>query len=423
MGNSQAAGSRGVDYDAVIIGASLSGCATAILLARAGARVALIDKRHDPRAFKRVCGHFIQASAIATIERLGLLEAMMSAGAVRSGFRVWTSSGWIDSGAQGTVGRGINLRRERLDPLIRAHAADTPGVELILGWGAHELLRERERIRGVVLRDRGGGLMRLRAQLLVGADGRASSVAALAGVRPRVSPHGRFNYAAYFEGPPPAAAPDGAVWMLSPDWAGALPTDNGLTVYMCMPTKARLPEFRRDPAAALVDFVGALPDAPPIAASRRVGPMIGKLEMPNIARAPTAPALALVGDAALAVDPLWAVGCGWALQSAEWLADSVAGSLLGEEPLERGLARYRRRHARALRGHALVMRRYATGRPMNARERFMLSAAARDERLAASFEEFATRSVGLGRFFRTAMPRAVLVSARGAVSTPQARGQ
>ena len=79
--------------------------------------------------------------------------------------------------------------------------------------------------------------------------------------------------------------------------------------------------------------------------------MLGKIEMPNRVRVPTAPGLALVGDAAQAVDPLFGIGCGWAFQSGEWLADSVAPALRGEEPLERGLKRYRRLHKRKLGGH------------------------------------------------------------------------
>ncbi len=77
-------------YDAVIVGASLAGCTTAILLGRAGARVALVEKKPDPDAFKRICSHFVQASALPTIERLGLLEPFMAAGAVRSRVRAWT---------------------------------------------------------------------------------------------------------------------------------------------------------------------------------------------------------------------------------------------------------------------------------------------------------------------------------------------
>lgn len=111
------------------------------------------------------------------------------------------------------------------------------------------------------------------------------------------------------------------------------------------PTKKRQDEFRRDPIPALVSYIAALPDAPPILTSRMVGRAVGKIDMPNVIHAPTAPDLALVGDAALATDPLWGVGCGWALQSGEWLADSVAPALLGDEPLQRGLQRYRRCHS------------------------------------------------------------------------------
>src|SRR3954453_9517770 len=78
------------DRDAVIVGGSLAGCTTAILLARSGARVALVEKQPDPAAFKRMCSHFIQASSVPTIERLGLLEPFVAAGAVRPRARLWT---------------------------------------------------------------------------------------------------------------------------------------------------------------------------------------------------------------------------------------------------------------------------------------------------------------------------------------------
>src|SRR3954452_1196540 len=68
------------DYDAVIVGASLAGCATAIAIGRTGARVALVEKRPDPAAFKRMCSHFIQASAVPALDRLGLLEPIVEAG-------------------------------------------------------------------------------------------------------------------------------------------------------------------------------------------------------------------------------------------------------------------------------------------------------------------------------------------------------
>src|ERR1051325_2484227 len=117
------------DYDAVVVGASLAGSATAILLGRAGARVALVEKQPDPAAFKRICSHFIQASGVPTVERLRLFEPIMEAGAVRCRRHAWTRGGWI-AAPPDRAGQAINLRRERLDPIVREAAASTDGVDL-----------------------------------------------------------------------------------------------------------------------------------------------------------------------------------------------------------------------------------------------------------------------------------------------------
>jgi flavin-dependent dehydrogenase len=408
-------GAGAAEYDAAIVGASLAGCTAAIMLARAGAKVALIEQRPDADAFKRICTHYIQSSAVATLERAGLLEPMVRAGALRSRGRLWTRWGWV-APRRSSVPSGVNLRRERMDPLVRRIAAETPGVELFLGRTVNALVREGDTVRGVTARNSHGETLTLRAQLVVGADGRDSSVAKLAGVRTKTVPHGRFAYGGYYEGPAPAGAPDASLWLLDPHMAAAFPTDSDLTFYAVMPTMERLPEFRSDPAKALAEFVGGVPDAPPILASRLVGQLTGKIDMTNVIHTPTAPGLALVGDAAGALDPLWGIGCGFAFQSAEWLSDSVAPALLGGEPLEHGLKRYRRRHARKLRGHTEMILGYASGRKMDVPERLLFSAAARDERLAMTFEAFGTRNIGPARMLASTVPRAVLVNARHAIS-------
>jgi 2-polyprenyl-6-methoxyphenol hydroxylase-like FAD-dependent oxidoreductase len=378
------------DFDVAIVGASLSGCTAAILLSRAGARVALIEKQPDPAAYKRLCSHFIQASAVPTLERLGLMEAILAAGGQRARGLLWTRWGWIEPTEEPTA-YGVNLRRELLDPLVRAAAAATPGVELMQGQTAVRLLRDDSGFAGVAVRDSHGEDLEIPARLTIGADGRDSPVAAMAEVKERTRPHGRFAYGAYFEGPLPDFAPDAGLWMMDPQVAAAFPTDAGLVLYVAMPTKEHLPKFKEDVEGALVEWVGSVPEAPPIRESRQVGPIIGKLDMTNRIRRPVTPGLALVGDSALAADPLFGVGCGWALQSGEWLADSVSPALRGVDSLENGLRRYRKRHRRQLGMHARLIHDYSSGRKFDFSERLMFATAARDPRAATLVEAVGTR--------------------------------
>jgi 2-polyprenyl-6-methoxyphenol hydroxylase-like FAD-dependent oxidoreductase len=400
------------DYDAVVVGASLAGCTTAILLGRAGARVALVERSPDPVAFKRVCSHHIQSSALPTIERLGLLGEMAAAGAAMGHVRLRTPWGWIALPEDTDAPTCLNLRREVLDPIMRRAAAATPGVDLLLGRRVTELLRDGEAISGVVASDGSPEPVRLRAPLVVAADGRDSTVAELAGVPTKDTPHARIAYGGYFSGPPIDGAPNPSAWFLEPQWAAAFPTDSDLTFYAAMPTRDHLPTFKANPLEALVDFVSAVPDAPPIRESEPIAPILGKLDMTNHRRPAAGPGLALVGDAALAIDPLWGVGCGWAMQSAEWLADSVAPALAGAEPLDRALKRYRRRHARELGGFARLMEDFSSGRSLNRGERLLFRAAVLDEHVAERFDAFGTRRVRPERFLPTAMPRALAVHAR-----------
>jgi flavin-dependent dehydrogenase len=380
------------DYDVAIVGASLSGCTAAILLSRAGAKVALIEKSPDPSAYKRVCSHFIQASAVPTIERIGLYEPILAAGGLRSRFHSRTPWGWIEPTEKRSA-YCLNLRRSLLDPMLRERAAAQPGVELMLGQSAEQLIRDGGAFAGVAVRDREGNQREIGARLVVGADGRDSRVAEMAEVKEKTLPHNRLAYGGYFEGPKPKLWPDGAVWLLDPDMAAAFPTDGGQVFYIAMVHKDRAPEFKEDAERALVDHVAGVPEAPPIRESRLVAPVIGKIEMPNRIRGPIAPGLALIGDAALATDPIFGVGCGFAFQSGEWLADSVSPALHGIESLENGLRRYRKRHRRQLGMHARLIHDYSTSRTFDRGERLMIATAIRDPQAAAIFEAMATRRI------------------------------
>lgn len=404
------------EYDVAIVGASLAGCTAAILLSRAGARVALIEKSPDPEAFKRICSHLIQASAVPTIERLGLYEPMLEAGALRSRLHSRTPWGWIEP-TESRQAYCLNLSRTLLDPMLREAAAAEPGVELMLGQSAERLLADGGAFGGVATRDREGNEREIVARLVVGADGRDSRVAALAHVKDRTLPHSRLAYGGYFEGPKPRFWPDGAIWFLDPDMAAAFPTNGGQIFYIAMTHKDRAPEFKADPERALVEHVAGVPEPPPIRESKCVAPVIGKIEMPNRVRGPIAPGLALIGDAALATDPLFGVGCGFAFQSGEWLADSVSPALREVESLDHCLRRYRKRHRHQLGMHARLIHDYATGRKFDPVERLMMRTAIRDPQAAALFEAVGTRRATPPQMLLPMAKRLAIANVRRLVGT------
>src|ERR671937_374744 len=345
------------DYDVAIVGASVAGCTTATFLGRQGAKVALIESHSDPAAFKRMCTHFIQASASPTIHRLGLEDAFREARGRRSDINIWTRYGWI-SFRRDAAGPPIsewapwNIRREKLDPIIREQAAGTNGVELLLGHTVNGLLRDGGRVTGVKVRERSGEEHEIRAKLVVGADGRDSEMAKLGGAETKLKPHNRFGYMAYYRDTPLVTGDSAQMWLLDPDVAYAFPTDSELVCLATFPSKEKLPEFKADPEQAMARMFERLADGPRLDPDKRVSNVLGKLEMPNMVRKPVQPGFALVGDAALAPDPLWGVGCGWAFQSGEWLAEAVGPSLAGDpDAVDAGLEPYRKRHRAGLAAH------------------------------------------------------------------------
>ncbi|MFD7629310.1 NAD(P)/FAD-dependent oxidoreductase [Streptomyces sp. NPDC059851] len=391
--------SAGYDYDVVISGAGLAGSAAAILLARRGARVALLERRSDPGAYKVLCTHSLHAGAYPVLDELGLIPALEKAGAVRNEARWYTRWGWIEPRAAPKgpeLPYAYNIRRSTLDPLIRSRAAETPGVDLLLGHRVTGLLGGAGRASGVCV-STPRGERQIRARLVVGADGKESAVAKFAGVPARSYENARFGYLAHFRGLPlPGGI--GHTWFLEPDMAYAFPNDDGVTVIAVLPDKKRLPAFREDLEGSFLACVRALPDAPPIDSAERITKFIGVLDHPLLTREPTAPGVALIGDAALTGDPLWGVGCGWALQSAQWLARAVASTAAGRGDLDRSLAAYARTHRRRLSGYQYLAADFARARPFNPLERLMFSAAARDESMARHMHLFASRLIGPLRF-------------------------
>ena len=352
-------GTQSLDYDAVIVGGSLAGC-TAGDPPRAARACAsrIVEKQPDPKAFKRMCTHFIQASAVPTVERLEMLEPIEAAGGVRPHFQAWTRWGWIKPPRE-RAQLSLNIRREVLDPMLREAAAATPG-------------RRRAPRPGGPRADL-GRRARSPASARATPSGEELDAARPAGDRRR-RPRLRHRRALRRQGkgPPPRALR--LRRLLRRGAAGLRPRrldlDDGPELGGRLPDRQRPHLLRGDgdqgPPAGVqtrrrrgADLLHLRRPRARRRSARRgwSRTVLGKIEMPNRVRVPVAPGLALVGDAAQAVDPLFGIGCGWAFQSGEWLADSVAPALHGEEPLERGLKRYRRLHKRKLGGHTVARQR------------------------------------------------------------------
>jgi len=397
------------DFDVAVVGASVAGCTAARLFAEAGARVALIEKRSDPTAYKVTCTHAILPPAAPVIDRLGLAPLLTERGAVRTGTDVWTPyAGWLDLPDGANEGWGVT--RRTLDPLLRDLAANTQGVEFLPGWTAKEVLATGPA--SIEIEDHNRRRVRIHSRLLVGADGRDSMLAQLARVPGRVRPHNRFFYFAHWRGVEPVTTSI-RVWLQDPHGGGAqFPNEDGITMLVTAFARSLMPDVRADVEGSYLRRLEALCDGPDLSNAERVSKVMGKLEMPNVIRLGAKPGLAFIGDAALATDPLFGVGISFALQSAEWLVDATRGSLDDTRGLEAALRRYRRRFLVRLGPHHLHIASYSIGRGLNAVERHLVRRAATDPVVAAAFGGFFTRELPISALLHPAVVARLLAPRR-----------
>lgn len=381
------------EFDVVVVGASVAGCTVARLFAQQGARVALVERRHDPAAYKVACTHAILPPATPVIERLGLAPLLLDRGVPRTWAELWTPyGGWSTSE---DIPDGWGVTRRTLDPLLRGLAVDTPGVEFFAGWTARRILTERGRAAGIEAESRNQARVTLHARLVVGADGRESALARLAEIPGRTRPHNRFFYFSYWRGIEQARTTRGPsirLWLLDPDGAAQFSNEDDLTVLVTTFHKSRLAHVRSDIEGAHMRALAELPDGPDLAGAERVSKIVGKLEVPNIIRTAAAPGLAFVGDAAMACDPLFGVGISFAFQSAAWLVDATSRALDRPHGLDAALSRYRRKFAWHFLPHHLQIADFSTGRKLRPIERRTFRKAATDPIVARALGQVFVRT-------------------------------
>jgi flavin-dependent dehydrogenase len=311
--------------EVLIAGAGPAGSVAALVLARAGVRVLLVDRSQFPR--HKLCGDTVNPGTMALLQQLGLAEPIERRGLPLGGMLVTNEAGFaVDAQyAAGMTGRAIS-RRELDAVLLEAAAAAGARVEL----GARvvspivDQAGDKLRVRGAVLAARGRRI-RLPAAVTIAADGRRSTLAFGLGLaRHPVHPR-RWAVGAYFTGVTGMGA-RGEMHLRRPHYIGvsAVPDD---LVNACVVTPAR--EGLRDPESFLEHTLATDPLlSDRFASAERVTPVMTLGPLAVDARAAGLPGLLLAGDAAGFIDPMTGDGLRFAIEGARLAADTALDALV-----------------------------------------------------------------------------------------------
>lgn len=313
-------------YDVVIAGARCAGAATALLLAKSGARVLVVDRQ--AYGADTMSTHALMRGGVLQLKRWGLIPDVVAAGTppIRS-----TTFHYADEAVPVEIkpDHGVDClfapRRTVLDPLL-VDAAREAGAEVRHGIALSGLqFAPGGRVVGVSLKDPTGACMSVRSDIVVGADGRQSTVAKLVNAQMYVE---GLNAAAivfgYFEG----LDRDGLHWHFARNVAaGVIPTNAGHCVFTAVPARQFPATFSGDAMRGFSRVLAS--NSPELRAAVDRATLTGRLRVfagsPSYLRQCQGAGWALVGDAGYFKDPLTAHGITDALRDAELLSRGIAG--------------------------------------------------------------------------------------------------
>ncbi|MFJ4650542.1 FAD-dependent oxidoreductase [Nocardia sp. NPDC088792] len=305
-------------YDVIVAGARCAGAPAAMLFARLGFRVLLLERGR--LSSDTLSTLYIHQPGVALLDRWGLRERLAATGcppitsAVHQVGEV-RLAGW--GAPVAGVGVAYAPRRTVLDPLLAA-AAVAAGAEYRQGCAVTGLLTENGRVTGVRFGPDGTVA---RARLVIGADGMRSTTATLAGApitleRPRMT----CVYYGFWRGVPAAGF---EAYGAPRRWVGCAPTHAGHTLIGAYFPQEEFPLIRGRAGQAYLEAIAAT--APGLhrrmASGRLEGRLYGHGAQRNFFRQPGGPGWVLLGDAAHHKDSISADGITDAFRQAQLLAD------------------------------------------------------------------------------------------------------
>ncbi len=324
-----AAGMSDERVDAVVVGGRVAGSAAAISLARAGRRVVVLDRASFPS--DTLSTHLLFPAGVAELARLGALERVLQHAPPRvhhvelihRGIAARERFDAVDG-----IDFGLCLPRPELD-LALVRTARAAGAEVRERASVQELLWDEDRVTGLRWKDHAGATHVIRARVVLGADGRRSTVARAVGSdRPyRGSQNGR-GFAFVYVDDPRAGDPEwGHVysqWRARDTHGMVFPIPDGRMVVSWMGPSADITRFRKAPQETwerMLQENRRLADR--IAGATNFGRLRTTAELPSYFRASSGPGWALVGDSGHFKDPVLGQGIRDALRYSR-----IAGEML-----------------------------------------------------------------------------------------------
>ncbi len=304
-------------YDAIVIGARCAGSPTAMLLARRGHRVLVVDRATFPSDTNST--HLVHPPGIAALQRWGLLDRVVATGCPPIDTYAFDLGPFTIAGAPGTAEFPVaySPRRTVLDKILVDAAAEA-GAEVRERFAVSELVVDDGRVAGIRGHTMGGATVTERARVVIGADGLHSLVARA--VRPEQyhdKPQLQSSYYTYWSGLPMHGRFE---VYLRPDVGRAFaawPTNDDLTLVIGGWPFAEFDANKRDFEGNYLALFDLVPDfADRIRGATREERFVGTA-VPNFLRKPYGPGWALVGDAGYTKDFITAQGIHDAFRDAE----------------------------------------------------------------------------------------------------------